>query len=135
MSSVSPLLAEGFAGDLPTLRWLQVACGMSWREAARFCLVSPETYRRWRSDRRPNPTAVRLLAVRAGYLPWPEWRGWEMHGGRLMPPGLRDGGYSPADLLANPLWRQLADVQARELEQLRRQAAQLADYPRTRRRA
>jgi len=63
MSFIGPLLADGFAGDLTTLRWLQVACGLPWREAARFCLVSPETYRRWRTDRRPNPTALRCCPV------------------------------------------------------------------------
>ena len=91
--------------------------------AARFCLVSAETFRRWRCDRTPNRTALRLLAIRAGYLPWPEWRGWELHGGCLFPPGISRGGFSPGDLLANPLWRQVVTSQAAELADLRARVA------------
>ena len=121
MSFIGPLLADGYAGKLTTLRQLQLACGMDDQEAARFCLVSPETYRRWRTDRPPNPTAVRLLAIRAGYLPWPEWRGWEVHGGCLFPPGIGRGGFSPGALLAAPLWFQVAQAREAELAALRGQ--------------
>lgn len=118
MSDSAALLADGFAGDLTTLRWLQRACGFTVEDAARFCLVSPETFRRWRTDRTPNPTAVRLLAVRAGYLPWPTWRGWEVHGERLFAPGTDRGGWLPGDLLAAPLWSQAAMGYRQEVERL-----------------
>lgn len=77
MSVASQFLRDGYAGDVTTLRTLQLLARLSTEDAARACLVSPETFRRWRSDRRPNPTAVRLLAVLGGYVPWPGWEGWE----------------------------------------------------------
>lgn len=119
MSEIGPLLADGYAGDLTSLRDLQVACAFTTEDAARFCLVSPETFRRWRTDRRPSPTAVRLLAIRAGYLPWPSWRGWQVHGGCLFPPGVDRGGWTPGDLLAAPLWSQAAAGYRQEVERLR----------------
>ncbi len=132
MSLSSALLADGFAGDLPTLRLLQVAAGLDDAQAAAFCLVSPETYRRWRTDRPPNRTAIRLLAIRAGYLPWPTWRGWEVHGDRLFPPGMDRDGWLPGDLLAAPLWSQAAQGYRQEVERLR---ALLASWQEVRRRA
>ncbi len=119
MSQVGPLLVDAFMGDPTTLRSLHLACGFTWREAAAYCLVSPETYRRWLTDRHPNPTALRLLAIRGGYVPWPTWDGWQVHGPCLFPPGLRRYGYTPGDLLAAPLWHQVAQAQAVELAQLR----------------
>lgn len=74
MRAVSELLADGWAGDLTTLPYLQLLTGLSDLQAAQICAIAPETYRRWRTDRRPNAAAVRLLAVTAGYVPW---RGWE----------------------------------------------------------
>jgi hypothetical protein len=114
MTSASEFLIDGYAGNLTTLRTLQLIAGLSSEDAARFLFVSPETYRRWRADRAPNPTAVRLLAIRAGYLPWPEWQGWEMHNGRLFPPGYRDRGLTPGHVLAVPwLQQRLADLERR----------------------
>lgn len=135
MSFADALLADGYAGNLTTLRWLQLACGFTTEDAARFCLVSPETFRRWRSDRSPNPTAVRLLAIRAGYMPWPAWRGWQIHDGCLFPPGFERGGFTPGDLVADPLWRQMCTAQAVELRELRQRLASASWSERVRRRA
>jgi transcriptional regulator with XRE-family HTH domain len=107
MTDPDDFLYLGYLGDLTTLRDLQLRCGFSLREAADACLVSPETFRRWRNDRKPNPTAVRLLAILAGYVPWSGWRGWEMHRGLLFPPGYRRGGIGPGDIYAMPFERQL----------------------------
>ncbi len=94
-------------GNLPTLPSLQLLCGFSNQEAAHFCFVSPETYRRWLHDRPANPTAIRLLAIRAGFLPWPQWRGWEIHEGFLFPPGVSRNGLAPGHINGLPYWREL----------------------------
>ncbi len=112
----------GYLGNLTTLNDLQQLCGFSLHEAADACLVSPETFRRWRSDREPNPTAVRLLAILAGYVPWPGWQGWEVHRGLLFPPGYRRGGIGPGDIYAMPFERQL-------LAELKRQLRRRAPTP------
>jgi transcriptional regulator with XRE-family HTH domain len=105
----------GWMGNLPSLQDLQQRAGLTLHEAADALLVSPETYRRWRADRKPNPTAVRLLAILAGYVPWSGWQGWEVHRGLLFPPGYRRNGIGPGDLYAWPFERQM-------LAELRRQA-------------
>jgi transcriptional regulator with XRE-family HTH domain len=74
-----------------TLRELQALTGWDDRTTAKRLGVPYHTYRRWRTGRRPNPAALRLLAVYAGYVPWPGWHGWEVHDGLLFPPGERHG--------------------------------------------
>jgi len=101
------LLQDGYLGNLPTLRELQLFAGLGTKHAAAACLVSPETFRRWRSDRRPNPTATRLLAILAGYVPWRGWAGWEVHNGLLFPPGYSRHGIAPGDIMALPFTLQL----------------------------
>jgi hypothetical protein len=69
VSAIHPILQDGFAGDLTTVRYLQLLCGFSLEDAARFCFVAPETFRRWRMDRPPNRAAIRdprRLAAVAG---------------------------------------------------------------------
>ena len=74
MSLTSEIKQAGLAGDLTTLRGLQLMCRFSLDEAAQYCGVSPETFRRWRTDREPPVAAVKLLAIRSGACPWPLWR-------------------------------------------------------------
>lgn len=100
------LLAEGFAANLTVLRALQQRLRMSAEQAATACLVSPRTYRRWLASGRPDPTAVRLLAILAGYVPWVGWEGWEVHGGYLFPPGYARGGIPPGEFFALVFYRQ-----------------------------
>jgi len=119
------LLAEGFMGNLPSLPALQHRCRMTDRQAAVFCLVAPETYRRWVRDRRPNPTAVRLMAIMAGVVPWHGWQGWEMHRGLLFPPGYIRHGFQPGELLAIPFRLQLLAEYQRQVQQLERQVQSL----------
>lgn len=103
--ATSELLRAPFTGNLPepsrTLRELQLLAGRSDSGAARLLAISPQTFRRWRSDRPPNPTAIRLLAIHAGHVPWPGWHGWEVHGGLLFPPGSARG-LAPAQVEAVP---------------------------------
>ena len=124
MTVSSEYLRDGYLGDVTTLRALQLLCRFSLEDAARFCGVSPHTYRRWRSDRRPPLCAVRLLAIRAGYLPWPDWHGWEMSGGLLFPPGMTRGGIAPGEVLALPYLHALIAEQRRELQELRTSSAE-----------
>jgi transcriptional regulator with XRE-family HTH domain len=132
MRAITEALRQGYAGDLTTLTTLQNLAGFSTDAAARACMVSPETYRRWRSDRKANPTAVRLLAILAGYVPWPGWDGWEIHNGYLFPPGLSRGGLSPGQVWGYPFSGQLLSAtraRVRELEQrVAAQHEQLAAY-------
>jgi hypothetical protein len=121
LSQISYLLREAFEGELTTVAPIQLACGFTLQEAAEYCMVSPETFRRWRSDRTPNRMAQRLLAIRAGLVPWRGWERWEVHGGLLFPPGISRGGISPGELLAAPLLQQLVSDQRRVIEYLVRQ--------------
>jgi hypothetical protein len=107
VEAVTVLLQQGYWGNLTALGALQSVLGMSNAQAAAACLVSPHTYRRWRTDRTPNPTAIRLLSIMAGYLPWSGWSDWEMHRGFLFPPGYVRHGLSPGDVLAIPYTMQL----------------------------
>ena len=68
--SESQLLGEGFAANLTVLRALQRRARLSGAEAAKALCVSRRTYRRWLATGKPDPTAVRLLSVLAGYVPW-----------------------------------------------------------------
>ena len=119
MSDFAELLAQGWAGNVTTLRELQFFAGLSSESAASSLLVSPETFRRWRRDRHANPTAVRLLSVLAGYLPWNHWYGWEMHAGCLFPPGNTRNGLLPGEIIAMPFVYQLVGEYRREIEALR----------------
>ena len=106
VSVSSDILQRGYQGNVTTLRSLQLINGYTLEHAAQATLVSPETFRRWRSDRRPNPTAVRLLAILGGYVPWPGWHGWEVHSGLLFPPGYTRHGIAPGQILALPYLQQ-----------------------------
>lgn len=119
MSYDSRILAEAWLGDLTTLVELQLRCRLTDAKAAALCGVSPETYRRWRTDRPPNLAAVRLLAILAGYVPWPGWQDWEVHNGHLFPPGYTWHGITPGQILAIPFREQLVTEYQRQLTALR----------------
>jgi len=95
----SELLHLGFMGDLTTLRNLQYSLRYTNQQAADFVGVSKETYRRWRTDRKPNVSAVKLLSVMAGKVPWTGWENWEVHNGLLFPPQYSKG-LSPGQIMA-----------------------------------
>jgi hypothetical protein len=99
-------LSEGFAANLTTLRALQQRLMLSNAETAAMLCVSERTYRRWLVSGQPDPTAVRLLAILAGYVPWEGWDGWEVHNGYLFPPGYTRGGIRPGEFFAVVFYRQ-----------------------------
>ena len=116
MRDTTTILQDAFSGNPTTLREVQLVAGLSNEDASRFCLVSPETYRRWCTDRKPNPTALRLMAIRAGYVPWSGWSGWEVHQGTLFPPGYSRHGIGPGDILALPFTLQLVSELQRQVK-------------------
>lgn len=124
MQYVTELLHSGWMGDVTTLGQIQLLSQLNDEQAAALCFVSPHTYRRWRSDRQPNPMAVRLLSVLAGYVPWPGWSHWEMHDGLLYPPGYTRHGIRPGDVLAVPFRLQLLGAYEQKINQLEWELAQ-----------
>jgi len=80
-------LADGFKGNANTLKDLQTYAGYTDEDVSDLCGVTLTTYRIWKKKKNPNLASLRLLAVMAGYLPWDNWKGWEMHNGYLFPPG------------------------------------------------
>ena len=123
--SESELRAEGFAANPTTLGALQLACRFTDAEAASACCVSLRTWRRWRATGQPDPTAVRLLAILAGFVPWVGWDGWEVHNGLLFPPGYRRGGIPPGEFFALVFYRQQVSEYQRLNAQLRAKLAAL----------
>ena len=123
--SEAELLAEGFAANPATLRALQQRLSMRVADAAAACLVHPRTYRGWLQTHNPNPTAVRLLAILAGFVPWDGWAGWECHRGCLFPPGFSKGGIGPGDFHALIFWRQAASTYQQHNAALRARVAEL----------
>ncbi|TCT23853.1 hypothetical protein [Thiobaca trueperi] len=126
------LLSAGFAAHPLTLRKLQRACGFTDQQAADACLVSLRTYRRWCATGKPDPTAVRLLAILAGFVPWSGWHGWEVHRGYLFPPGYTRGGILPSEFFALVFYRQQVSEYQRLHAQLKARVqlleAQLAGH-------
>jgi len=119
MSQLQALLADGFAGNLPNPQTLQAIARLSQAEAAAYCRVSLETYRRWLRDRPTPPMALRLMSLRAGFMPWP---GWERYlycpsDGLLYHESLKYG-FQPHDLLR-------LHWQTQEVHWLRRALAQV----------
>jgi hypothetical protein len=110
-------LAEGFAANLTTLRALQQRLMLSNAETAALLCVSERTYRRRLVSGQPDPTALRLLAILAGYVPWEGWDGWEVHNGYLFPPGYSRGGIRPGEFFTVVFYRQ----QVAEYQRVNRQ--------------
>lgn len=122
--SDAEILSEGFAANPTTFRDLQARCGFSNAQAADACGVALRTYRRWLSEGNPNPGAVRLLAILAGYVPWDGWQGWEVHRGFLFPPGFSKGGILPGEFHALVFLRQLVTAYREDNQRLRARLAE-----------
>jgi len=127
----SELLHLSFMGDLTTLRNLQYRLRYTNQQAADFVGVSKETYRRWRTDRKPNVAAVKLLSVMAGKVPWVAWENWEVHNGFLFAPQYSKG-LSPGQIMAMHYdLQQLAylKMRVRQFESLHDQTESANDFP------
>lgn len=116
--SEAEVLREGWAANPTVLRELQGRLGLSNAEAAALCGVALRTYRRWRSGANPDASAVRLLAILAGFVPWDGWDGWEVHRGCFFPPGFSKGGISPGEFQALVFWRQMVSEYRRKNAEL-----------------
>jgi hypothetical protein len=105
-------LQDAYLGHA-SLRDLQVFCRFTELEAARFVCVAPATYRHWLRDRPASRTALRLLTVRAGFLPYPGWEGWLLRDGLLYPPGHSGTGFASTEVAALPFqYQRLAAFEA-----------------------
>ena len=93
--------------------------------------MSTRTYRRWRQHGNPSPTAVRLLAILAGFVPWPGWDGWEVHRGSLLPLGYSKRGIAPGEFFALVFYRQLVTEQRRRIAALEAELGALRRPDRT----
>lgn len=108
MSNLYLELQAAYLGNA-SVRDLQSFCRFSDLQAAKFLMISPETLRRWKNDRPVNPMALRLLAMRAGFLPYPGWEGWILRDGLLYAPGLGGTGFGSGEVAALPwLYQRLA---------------------------
>ena len=124
MRDLDGLLAEGYLANLHTFHALHHALQLTPDQGAAACLVSSSTYRRWLRTDQPSPTAVRLLAILAGHMPWADWSGWVMHRGLLYPPGFSRHGISPGDISALPFLRQLLGEYERQVREFNAMADQ-----------
>lgn len=106
-------LNQGFQGDRAAVRELWRLIGLNVEECAALCLVSPETFRRWLSDRPPPVPYVRLLAILAGYVPWPGWEGWICRDGKLYAPRASKG-IGPDELMGLPYLQAMAQQYQRK---------------------
>lgn len=108
MYDFSQVLERAYAGDLTAFNDIVYRCRLhNANRLAEYCMISPETARRWLRTGKPNKIALKLLAVNAGYLPWPGWKDWEMDNGYLFPPGFTKYGIKSGDIVAMPFNRQL----------------------------
>jgi DNA-binding transcriptional regulator YiaG len=130
MSYDSGFLEEAYLGNLTTLPDLQFRCRYTNEKAAEVCGVSPETYRRWLADRKPNLAAVKLMSILAGYVPWSGWSGWEVHAGLMFPPGFTRYGIGPGEIQAVTFYRQQISALRERVELQEREIRELRQYRR-----
>lgn len=124
MSHTSEIMQEALSGKLSTFCEVQLLCGFTDDQAADYCGVSVKTLRRWRENLNPPLAALKLLAIRSGALPWPDWSGWEMHSGHLFPPGQSRRGFAPGHVLVVTYLHAQVAEQKRQIEELRAQLDQ-----------
>ena len=118
MSYNNEFMYDGYHGNKKTLRMIQHRCRFSDGDAAKYLHTSIDNYRRWKRQNNVNATAIRLLAIRAGLFPWPDWEGWEMHNGYLFPPGYNKNGFTPNEIMAMIFIKQQASEQKRQINAL-----------------
>ncbi len=124
--SVREELEVGFLGKLTNPKDLQTIINIDNVEAAKACLVSPETYRRWLSDRKPNKTAIKLLCILAGRSPWPGWErfSYSPYDHKIYADDLKYG-FTPGDLYSMFYLRQGFEYLECENKKLRERVEEL----------
>jgi hypothetical protein len=119
MSFNNEFMYNGFHGDKSTLSAICARCGFDESKAADYVHTSIPNFNKWLRDNSANPTALKLLAIRAGQMPWPEWEGWEIHKGHLFPPGFTRNGLSPGDIHSVIFLKQLVSEQRKTISRLK----------------
>lgn len=115
----APWFRDSYLADnLSSLRSIQHRCWMDNQQAADFLGVSLRTYRRWLKGK-PPAWARLLLAIRAGYVPWENWQGWQVVNDGILPPGYRDP-VTPGQIMAVP-------YRLQQLAELKKQVRQFAE--------
>ena len=108
MYDFSETLFRAYSGDLTAFGQIVYRCRLHHpAKLAEYCMISTETARRWLRTGKPNKAALKLLAVKAGYLPWSGWKNWEMDNGYLFQPGFTRYGIESGDIVALPFTMQL----------------------------
>ncbi len=121
MQSVTQILREGFECQNGSLRPLMLLAGLSLSQTLDLLQISKVTFYRWERIQQPDPVASKLLSIYAGYLPWPAWRGWEMHRNRLFRPGQERHGLSTSEIENLVLAYQYRDLLIEENQKLQDQ--------------
>lgn len=129
MDSVTMMLREGFEGRNQSLAPLMLLAGLNQLATAEFLQVNVRTLHRWETTGRPDPTASKLLAVMAGFLPWPDWVGWEMHTGCLFAPGQHRRGMDASRIENMIIINELNDTLKRDNERLQAELDQARQRP------
>ena len=119
------VLQRAWDGDSSVFRELLGYLDLPVPEIRAVCGISERQWQRWKAGYPVNRSALRLLAILAGYVPWEGWSGWVVCDGHLFPPGVGKHGVSPGEIHAWPFLRQLLaeyQRQVRDFEALPDQA-------------
>lgn len=121
MHHISQTLQDAFETQNVSVKDLMQLARMDLDSTAQALHVSKESIRRWIRTGDPNPTAIKLLSILAGYVPWENWNGWEVHGGYLFAPGQTRRGVKPWHIEQVSFVVDYNLTLQKELEQLRNQ--------------
>ena len=124
MDSVSQILRQGFKSENVTLKQLMLLAKMDRQQTVDFLQISLPTFHRWERSGHPDPTASKLMAIMAGYLPWANWSGWEIHGVHLFAPGQSSSGVTSPQIENMAIMFQHRDSLQEENQKLQEQLDQ-----------
>lgn len=112
------------AADLVHLR---LRAGLTLDQVARWTGQHRSTVRRQeRGQARVCLASARLLAILAGWLPWPPWHGWTVRDGALTSPDDARLAYTPGALVMVTFAWQLAAHARAELRRIGTPEAEIA---------
>jgi len=78
---------------------IKILCLYRKNFVAETCGVTIGQVRRWLKSGNFPDYAQKLIALEAGYFPWPEFSGWQVANGLLFSPNLKYG-FAPGDIEA-----------------------------------